>query len=136
MPQIMPAEILDPAASKAAYQALVLTWTIGLPLKLKTCVACFPRRLRISDTASALSGTATRLGLIGMRQASCDGIEGLVAKVRIEPSEMHLVRLDRRLVRLLLQPPHDRVVPSAAWLLPKLGDPPQLVLEPVVKLLC
>ena len=31
-----------PARANAAYQALVLTWMIGLPRKLNTCVRCFP----------------------------------------------------------------------------------------------
>ena len=34
---------------------------MGLPRKLKTCVACFPSRLRTSTTASALSGTGIAL---------------------------------------------------------------------------
>ena len=58
-----------PARSSAAYHAFVLTCVIGLPRKLNTCVGCLPSHLRMSTTASALSGTGriVRLQVFGTR---------------------------------------------------------------------
>jgi len=64
-----------------------------------------------------------------------DVLQVLATQVLIEPTKLCHILLGRRLVRVLLEPSHHRIVPSPSRPLSQLGDAPQLRLEPVVKLL-
>src|SRR6185437_7579771 len=65
-------------------------------------------------------------------QTAVDLIEDFAAEETIGPTQVHLVGLDRRLVRSLLHPTDNRLIPGASWTFSKSVHPPQLHLAVVV----
>jgi len=64
-----------------------------------------------------------------------DLIQMLATCESIEPAQVHLVCLNRRLVARFLQPANDRIVPCAAWSFTERRDAPRFGLQPVMELL-
>src|ERR1022692_1255191 len=68
-------------------------------------------------------------------EGAADGVQRPATKELIEPPQLGHILARGCLVRLLLEPTYDCLVPGMPWFLAELRDPPQLRLHPIVKLL-